>query len=129
MAQKCVHKGCGKVFTDPEEPCTYHPGPPEFHEGQKGSPNTRQLTISSTLTRLLGWKCCKPRFLTFDEFLAIPPCTTGKHSTVDDTPSSAPQPEPAIAVSPTSAASGDPPSTNLSVSSTRPLVASAEHQR
>ncbi|RMZ75066.1 hypothetical protein DV738_g5664, partial [Chaetothyriales sp. CBS 135597] len=67
-AQKCVHKGCGKVFTDPEEPCVYHPGPPEFHEGQK------------------GWKCCKPRVLTFDEFLVIPPCTTGRHSTVDDTP-------------------------------------------
>lgn len=33
-----------------------------------------------------GWKCCKPRVLTFEEFLAIPPCTTGKHSTVDDTP-------------------------------------------
>ena len=30
--------------------------------------------------------CCKPRVLTFDEFLSIPPCTTGKHSTVDDTP-------------------------------------------
>ncbi|RVX71705.1 hypothetical protein B0A52_03889 [Exophiala mesophila] len=68
MAQKCVHKGCGKVFTDPEEECVYHPGPPEFHEGQK------------------GWTCCKPRVLTFDEFLAIPPCTTGKHSTVDDAP-------------------------------------------
>ncbi|KAK3720414.1 hypothetical protein LTR37_003826 [Vermiconidia calcicola] len=65
---KCVHKGCGKVFTDPEEPCNYHPGPPEFHEGKK------------------GWKCCKPRVLTFDEFMTIPPCTTGKHSTVDDTP-------------------------------------------
>ena len=34
----------------------------------------------------IGWKCCKPRVLTFDEFLQIPPCTTGKHSTVDDTP-------------------------------------------
>jgi len=68
MASKCVHKGCGKVFDDPEEPCIYHPGPPVFHEGQK------------------GWKCCKPRVLTFDEFLVIPPCTTGKHSTVDDTP-------------------------------------------
>lgn len=68
MAQKCVHKGCGKVFTDPEEPCVYHPGPPVFHEGQK------------------GWNCCKPRVLTFDEFLEIPPCTTGKHSTVDETP-------------------------------------------
>ncbi|KAL2843128.1 chord-domain-containing protein [Aspergillus pseudoustus] len=68
MASKCVHKGCGKVFTDPEEPCVYHPGPPVFHEGQK------------------GWNCCKPRVLTFEEFMEIPPCTTGKHSTVDDTP-------------------------------------------
>ncbi len=33
---------------------------------------------------LLGWKCCKPRVLTFDEFLAIPPCTAGKHSTTDE---------------------------------------------
>ncbi|KAI5296529.1 hypothetical protein KEM52_000712 [Ascosphaera acerosa] len=65
---KCVHKGCGKTYTDPEEECHYHPGGPEFHEGQK------------------GWRCCKPRVLTFDEFLAIPPCTVGKHSTVDATP-------------------------------------------
>lgn len=36
MAQKCVHQGCGKVFTDPDEVCKYHPGPPIFHEGQKG---------------------------------------------------------------------------------------------
>ncbi|KAK6221009.1 hypothetical protein LQW54_001581 [Pestalotiopsis sp. IQ-011] len=65
MAQKCVHKGCGKTYTDADEVCTYHPGSPVFHEGQK------------------GWKCCKPRVLTFDEFLAIPPCTEGKHSTTD----------------------------------------------
>ncbi|KAJ9668527.1 hypothetical protein H2201_001168 [Coniosporium apollinis] len=70
--KKCVHKGCGKTYTDDNEDCNYHPGPPEFHEGQK------------------GWKCCKPRVLTFEEFLAIPPCTIGKHSTVDDTP--APEP-------------------------------------
>jgi hypothetical protein len=36
MAQKCVHQSCGKTFTDPEEECIYHPGPPIFHEGQKG---------------------------------------------------------------------------------------------
>ena len=35
---------------------------------------------------LSGWKCCKPRVLTFDEFLSIPPCTTGKHSTTDHPP-------------------------------------------
>ncbi|CAK7197502.1 hypothetical protein SEUCBS139899_000149 [Sporothrix eucalyptigena] len=65
MAQKCVHQGCGKLFTDADEVCTYHPGPPVFHEGQK------------------GWTCCKPRVLTFEEFMAIPPCTTGNHSTTD----------------------------------------------
>ncbi|KAF4952947.1 hypothetical protein FSARC_12526 [Fusarium sarcochroum] len=68
MAQKCVHQGCGKEFTDADEKCEYHPGPPVFHEGQK------------------GWKCCKPRVLTFDEFMNIPPCTTGTHSTTDKPP-------------------------------------------
>lgn len=37
MAQKCVRQGCGKTFTDPDEVCRYHPGPPIFHEGQKGT--------------------------------------------------------------------------------------------
>lgn len=36
MAQKCVRQGCGKEFTDATERCDYHPGPPVFHEGQKG---------------------------------------------------------------------------------------------
>jgi CHORD protein len=36
MAPKCVHKGCGKPYTDENEVCKYHPGPPIFHEGQKG---------------------------------------------------------------------------------------------
>ncbi|KHN93863.1 CORD and CS domain containing protein [Metarhizium album ARSEF 1941] len=63
--QKCVHQGCGKNFTDATEKCEYHPGPPIFHE---------------------GWKCCKTRVLTFDEFMSIPPCTTGTHSTTDIPP-------------------------------------------
>jgi len=37
MAKKCVHKGCGKTYTDESEECVYHPGPPVFHEGQKGT--------------------------------------------------------------------------------------------
>ncbi|KAL1637590.1 hypothetical protein SLS58_009263 [Diplodia intermedia] len=82
MAKKCVHKGCRKVFEDEAEPCVYHPGPPVFHEGQK------------------GWKCCKPRVLTFDEFLAIPPCTTGTHSEIDDTPAEEPKPSAAAAEAP-----------------------------
>jgi len=44
-SQKCVHQSCGKVFTDLEEECTYHPGPPVFHEGQKG----KKLSSISTL--------------------------------------------------------------------------------
>ncbi|KAF2472019.1 CORD and CS domain protein [Lindgomyces ingoldianus] len=79
MAKKCVHKGCGKAYDDENEDCVYHPGPPVFHEGQK------------------GWKCCKPRVLTFDEFLNIPPCTTGNHSEVDDTPVPEPSGDPDIA--------------------------------
>lgn len=63
---RCLHKGCQKTYTDANETCIYHPGPPEFHEGQK------------------GWLCCKPRVLTFDEFLAIEGCTRGKHSATDD---------------------------------------------
>ena len=45
MAQKCVHQSCGKTYTDPEEECVYHPGPPIFHEGQKG----KLLSPSSVL--------------------------------------------------------------------------------
>ena len=37
MAQKCVHQGCNKEFTEDDGTvCRYHPGPPVFHEGQKG---------------------------------------------------------------------------------------------
>jgi hypothetical protein len=39
MAKKCVHKGCGKTYEDDSETCVYHPGPPVFHEGQKGKLN------------------------------------------------------------------------------------------
>lgn len=56
-----------------------------------------RLLISAT-----GWKCCKPRVLTFDEFLAIPPCTTGKHYSLHDTPN----PEP---VHPSTTTQNDPP--------------------
>ncbi|EGS17994.1 uncharacterized protein CTHT_0060070 [Thermochaetoides thermophila DSM 1495] len=81
-AQKCVHQGCGKLFTDPDEVCRYHPGPPIFHEGQK----VRQANHGVSASRPAGWKCCKPRVLTFEEFMAIPPCTEGKHSTTDVPP-------------------------------------------
>lgn len=73
MSQKCVHKGCGKIFENAADPpCVYHPDGPIFHEGQK------------------GWRCCKPRVLTFDEFLSIPPCTTGQHSAIEEQASHTP---------------------------------------
>lgn len=50
MAQKCVHQSCGKMYSDPEEECLYHPGPPIFHEGQKGTnPLPQQRECPSTL--------------------------------------------------------------------------------
>jgi CHORD len=67
-----------------------------FMRGRKVKPSYIPLhsLIQHVLTSFAGWKCCKPRVLTFDEFLEIPPCTTGKHSTVDDTPAPDPKPVP-----------------------------------
>ncbi|KAL8832206.1 MAG: hypothetical protein Q9191_000422 [Dirinaria sp. TL-2023a] len=48
------------------------------------------------LTFMVGWQCCTTRVLTFDEFLDIPPCTTGKHSTVNDAPNSKPAQSPDV---------------------------------
>ena len=42
-----------------------------------------------------GWKCCKPRVLTFDEFMEIAPCTKGKHTTVEEAPKPSEAPAPA----------------------------------
>ncbi|OAR00936.1 hypothetical protein LLEC1_07952, partial [Akanthomyces lecanii] len=89
MAEKCVHQGCGKLFTDANEECKYHPGPPIFHEGQKDSRRVADLQALRATPKLIvskGWKCCKPRVLTFDEFMTIPPCTIGVHSTTDKPP-------------------------------------------
>ena len=62
MAQKCVHQGCGKTYTDEDEVCRYHPGPPIFHEGQKGSvslpipciPNSTNENGRAAVGRCLG---------------------------------------------------------------------------
>ncbi|WVR03801.1 hypothetical protein IAU60_000796 [Kwoniella sp. DSM 27419] len=66
---RCTNKGCQKEFEEgdnAEGSCSYHPGGPVFHEGLK------------------SWSCCnevnKP-VLEFDQFMAIPPCATGKHTT------------------------------------------------
>jgi len=66
--EKCTRIGCGASF-DPADnsaaDCHFHPGAPLFHEGSK------------------SYSCCKDTnkpVLTFDEFLKIPGCTTGSHS-------------------------------------------------
>ncbi|KAG2217335.1 hypothetical protein INT45_009092 [Circinella minor] len=63
---KCTHKGCSKDFDEKDNKdnaCQFHSGAPVFHEGLK------------------GWSCCEKRVIEFDEFLKIPGCTFGRHST------------------------------------------------
>ncbi|SGZ11588.1 BQ5605_C104g13167 [Microbotryum silenes-dioicae] len=64
----CTRKGCGKTFDESnntQADCQFHPGAAVFHEGMK------------------SWSCCattnKP-VTAFDEFLALPGCATGTHS-------------------------------------------------
>ncbi|KAK3272895.1 hypothetical protein CYMTET_18836 [Cymbomonas tetramitiformis] len=63
--QICRNKGCGNKFREVDNndtACKFHPGPPIFHERKK------------------GWGCCNVFSHDFDEFLATPPCTVGKHN-------------------------------------------------
>ncbi|KAI9275463.1 chord-domain-containing protein [Phascolomyces articulosus] len=63
---KCTHKGCSKDFEEQDNKdnaCQFHPGAPVFHEGLK------------------GWSCCEKRVIEFDEFLNLPGCTFGRHTT------------------------------------------------
>lgn len=55
-----------------------------------------------------GWKCCKPRVLTFEEFMSITPCTQGRHSTTDLPPKIEKKEAPADAPTPTAAATQPP---------------------
>jgi len=61
----CYNKGCGTKFNpneNTEESCTYHPGPPYFHDAYK------------------IWKCCDKKSTDFSTWLGIKGCTKGKHS-------------------------------------------------
>lgn len=65
IKQICRNPGCGNGFIELENnetACQYHPGPAVFHD------------------RVKGWKCCDIHVNDFDEFLAIPPCSTGFHN-------------------------------------------------
>ena len=70
------------------------------------------------MLNFLGWKCCKPRVLTFDEFLSIPPCTTGKHSTTDLPPALEKK-----QVDPADAATASKSTTPVNEAARRPLPA------
>ncbi|KAI8920304.1 HSP20-like chaperone [Powellomyces hirtus] len=62
----CTNKGCGKTFDEAanyDTSCEHHPGAPVFHEGLK------------------SWSCCTKKVTDFDDFLKIPGCAVGKHST------------------------------------------------
>jgi hypothetical protein len=60
--------------------------PPSSMRGRKVSFSQYHTALQHADISMTGWKCCKPRVLTFDEFMEIPPCTTGKHSTTDKPP-------------------------------------------
>ena len=51
MAQKCVHKGCNKLFTDPEEPCTYHRTPLQNFKPSMYPPTLTNRSWSTSLPR------------------------------------------------------------------------------
>ncbi|KAF9915835.1 hypothetical protein BX616_005255 [Lobosporangium transversale] len=61
----CTHRGCEKTYdeaTNSDTACQFHPQGPIFHEGLK------------------GWSCCSKRVVSFDQFLAIPGCSFGRHT-------------------------------------------------
>lgn len=79
----CQRPSCRQPF-DPDDSspvCHFHPGAPFFHDGQAQPPLTKARTDAQAGLR--SWTCCKDvnkPVLTFDEFLAIPPCATGTHT-------------------------------------------------
>eukprot|EP00897_Mesotaenium_endlicherianum_P001965 jgi/Mesen1/1797/ME000014S01205 len=81
---RCQRIGCDAYYLERdnhENGCRYHSGPmllflgqPIFHDGGK------------------EWSCCKKKSHDFSLFLAIPGCTTGKHSSEKPLPKAAPSP-------------------------------------
>lgn len=68
VEQLCKNKACGSRFKEKDnhdKACTYHAGPPIFHDRKK------------------GWGCCDKHAHDFDDFLKIPPCTQGRHNPIE----------------------------------------------
>uniref|UniRef100_A0A914NMQ7 Malate dehydrogenase, cytoplasmic n=1 Tax=Meloidogyne incognita TaxID=6306 RepID=A0A914NMQ7_MELIC len=63
----CYNKGCGAKFNpdeNKEDSCTFHPGPPYFHDAYK------------------IWKCCNKKSTDFTAWLNFEGCTRGPHNPV-----------------------------------------------
>ncbi|KAI8821412.1 chord-domain-containing protein [Fimicolochytrium jonesii] len=63
----CKRKGCGQDFKEDansDTSCTHHPGGPVFHEGLK------------------SWSCCSKKVADFEDFLKIPGCSVGRHTSL-----------------------------------------------
>jgi hypothetical protein len=63
-----------------------------FMKARKVCPLAKSLSYLTDVA--VGWECCKPRVLTFDEFMDIPGCTTGTHTTVVEAVKPKPAPAP-----------------------------------
>ncbi|GAA5902711.1 hypothetical protein JCM5296_001263 [Sporobolomyces johnsonii] len=91
-AVTCTRRGCGQQFDPDVEQgdavCSFHPGHPVFHEGLK------------------SWSCCsstnKP-VTDFDDFMKLPACATGTHST--EKPEAPPKPLAEASSTPTATSS------------------------
>jgi hypothetical protein len=59
----CTNRSCGQNPIDWTSKCQFHPGLPLFHEGLK------------------SWTCCNKKMANFQDFLNLPGCTFGEHST------------------------------------------------
>ena len=73
-----------------------------------------------TYQTLTGWKCCKPRVLTFEEFMSIEPCTEGKHSTTDHPPKIEKKEVPDAPVVETTSTPSPPPRAPMAAPQTAP---------
>jgi len=68
---RCGRNGCDKEFIQSENTetsCNFHSGSPTFHEGSS------------------FWSCCGKKGLSFDQFLQIAPCSTGRHIPAKEEP-------------------------------------------
>jgi len=67
---QCYNKGCMKKYIESEnheEACTFHPGPPQFHDAYK------------------IWNCCNKKSTDFSTWFGFPGCARGRHDNTKKT--------------------------------------------